>query len=101
MGADQEVTITAYEMTLIRVKARKLVGTFGFTESDREDIEQDLAVHLIERIDQLDLTRSSRNTFVNCIVDRKIISMLRWRFAQRRDYRRCRVLLGRQSGRQP
>ena len=37
-------------------------------------------------------TRSSKSTFVNRIVNRRIISILRHRYAQRRDYRRSVAL---------
>lgn len=92
MGAEQQITINEYERRLIRLKAWQLVGKYGFTRSDREDIEQDLALHVIEHMGQFDPKRSSRSTFVDRIVNRRIISILRQRFAQRRDYRRCVAL---------
>lgn len=86
MGA--RPNLSEYASKLITHKARQLVGRFGFTRSDRAGLEQDLALHLIEHIDQFDPRRSSQNTFLDRIVNRRIISILRQRFAQRRDCRR-------------
>jgi len=88
MGTDTKNSLDEYARKLIRLKAGQLVGTYGFTTSDREGLEQRLALHLIEHMDQFDPEQGSRNTFLNRIVDRRIISILRQRFAQRRDYRR-------------
>lgn len=87
MDANEKPNLSDYAGKLIKYKAKQLVGHYGFTRSDREDIEQDLAQHLIEHMHQFDPRRSSQNTFLNRIVDRKRISILRQRFAQRRDYR--------------
>lgn len=88
MGANAQPNLSEYASKLIKHKAKQLVGRFGLTSSDRPDIEQDLALHLIEHMDQFDPRRSSQNTFVDRITHRRIISLLRQRFAQRRDYRR-------------
>jgi len=93
MGAEQKTALNEYEMKLIRVKARHLAGRHGFGKSDREDIEQDLALHVVRHKEEFDPSRSREHTFVTRIVDRKIISILRQRFALRRDYRR-NVALG-------
>lgn len=88
MDAKERPNLTVYEAKLIRYKARRLAGSSAFFESEREDIEQDLTVHLLERLEQFDPRRGTRTTFASRILDRKIISMIRWRCAQRRDYRR-------------
>jgi len=92
MGAKVPLNLSEYASKLIKHKARQLVGRFGFTRSDHADIEQELALHLIEHMDQFDPRRSSLNTFLNRIVDRRIISILRQRCAQQRDYRRSLAL---------
>jgi len=88
MGATKDEVFDQYIQTLIRSKARQLVGRFGFTGIDQSDIEQDLALHLLEHIHAFDPTRGSKRTYAARIVDRKIASMLRWRYAQQRDCRR-------------
>ncbi len=81
--------LSKYASKLIRCKARQLIGHFGLTQSDCEDVEQDLAVHLIEHMGQFDPSRGSENTFVSRIIDRKVVSISRHRTALRRNY--CRV----------
>ena len=88
MGANAQANLSEYASNLIKYKARRLVGRHGLTRSDRGDLEQELALHVMEHMDQFDSQRGGRNTFVDRILDHKIISILRQRFAQRRDYRR-------------
>jgi len=42
--------IDGYAVKTILIKARRLVGKAGFTENDVQDIEQDLAMHLLENM---------------------------------------------------
>lgn len=58
-----------YARTIIRVKARQLVRRPGFTASDQEDIEQDLALHLLKQANLFDSNRSSINTFISQVVN--------------------------------
>ena len=88
MSATARPNLSNYASNLIKYKARRLVGRYGLTCSDRGDLEQELALHAIEHLDQFDSQRGSRNTFVDRMLDHKVISILRQRFAQRRDYRR-------------
>jgi len=92
MGTDDKKAVDENTRTLIRIEARRLVGKFGFSQSDRDDLEQDLALHLIEHADQFDSSRACWRTFVNRMVDNRIISIMRRRLAQRRDYRRTMLL---------
>lgn len=89
MDAHGKDAIDEYVRTLIRFKARRLNGKYGFTKSDREDIEQDLAVFLLERRRRFDPRRGSERTFIESIVHRKVISMVRGRVAAKRHY--CRT----------
>jgi len=77
-----------YVARLVRIKARQLVGKAGFTESDREDIEQELILHLIERLPEYDPRRSSRHTFIARVVEHKVADLIRYRTAGMRDPRR-------------
>ena len=43
--------IDDYAVRLIKHKARQLIGSAGFTESDRDDLEQDLMLDLLRLID--------------------------------------------------
>ncbi len=92
MSIEQQITIDEYAMTLIRVKARQLIGKYGFTRSDREDLEQDLSIFVLERMRHFDPRRGSDKTFIDRIVNRKVISIIRGRLAASRDYRRASSL---------
>jgi RNA polymerase sigma-70 factor (ECF subfamily) len=73
---------------LIRIKARQLVGRYGYTKSDREDIEQELTLDLHVRLGGFDAAKGRPATFIRMVVDRRVASMVRERKAQSRDYRR-------------
>ena len=48
MGFDKRYEgIDEYAVRIIKYKARQLVGRVGFTESDREDLEQEMILDLI------------------------------------------------------
>ena len=82
------ITLDDYATTLIRLKARQLVGHYGFTQSDRDDIEQELTLDLLTRLDRFDARKGRPATFVRLVVDRCVASMIRHRTSQARDYRR-------------
>lgn len=87
-----------YVMSVVRIKSRQLVGRYGFTSSDRADIEQDLLVNLVVGLRQFDPARAQRSTFIAAIIRRSVASIIRHRVQQRRDYRRCRESLDRVVG---
>jgi len=74
-----------YVARLVRIKARQLVGRYGFTESDREDIEQELKLDLLERLPDYDPDRGSLEGFVSGVVDHKISRFLEKRSAAKRN----------------
>lgn len=82
-----------YANNLIRTKARQLVGKAGFTFSDCQDIEQELALDLIQRLDHYDATRAKRTTFMARIVDHRVATLIQERTAACRDWRKCRESL--------
>jgi len=73
---------------LVRSKARQLVGRYGFTASDREDIEQELMLDLLQRLPRFDPSRAKRKTFINRVVDNAVASLVKRQKAEKRDYRR-------------
>ncbi|MCH7911341.1 MAG: hypothetical protein IIB38_17220, partial [Candidatus Hydrogenedentes bacterium] len=83
MGAHTKPDLSEYASRLISFKARRIVGHYGFIRSDSLDLEQDLAVHLIEQMDRYDPNRGGQKTFVDRIVNHRLISILRQRIAQR------------------
>ena len=78
----------AYAAEAIRFKARQLVGKAGFTKSDREDLEQELALDFLRRSRNFNPDRSKRSTFTTCVVDHHVATILEGRRAPTRDVRR-------------
>ena len=69
--------LNEYARTLIRVKASQLARRPEFSKSDREDIEQDLAIQIYLKTAQYDSNRSSLNTFLARVVDSSVAMMIR------------------------
>ena len=85
MGAKTRPNLSEYTSKFIRHKANQLVGHYGISRSGREDIEQDLIVHLLQRMDRYDPKRASERTFASRVVNHKIVSIIRHRRAAQRD----------------
>lgn len=79
-----------YATWLIQQKASHLVGHFGLTKSDREDIEQELMLDLLQRWPNFDPQRARPCTFISKVVENAIIAIINRRRAVGRDYRRTR-----------
>jgi len=70
-------TVQEYVRWLVSRKSKQLVGKAGLTKSDREDIEQELTLHLLERWDHYDPSRGSERTFVARVIDNEVARLLR------------------------
>lgn len=90
MEIKKQPQASEYACTLISILVNKLIGQYGFIEADREDLERDLLLAVLEADTHWDSSRAQRNTFDNRVVIRKIASILRHRTQECRDYRRCR-----------
>jgi len=75
---------------LIRCKARRLVGCYGFTVSDVQDIEQDLALDLLRRLPKYDPSRARISTYISRLVEHCIATLIEKRNAECRDWSQCR-----------
>ena len=64
-----------YANDLIRSKARTLIGKAGFTSADCEDIEQELALDLLVRLEHYDPKKSKRSTFMTRVVEHRIATL--------------------------
>ena len=73
---------------LVRSKAKQLVGRYGFTKSDRADIEQELMRDLCHHLPRFNPERANRKTFINRIVDHAVVTLVRRQQAAMRDHRR-------------
>jgi RNA polymerase sigma-70 factor (ECF subfamily) len=78
---------------IIRLKARILVGLFGFTEHDLPDIQQELFLELYKTIGSFDPEKSQETTFITRVIESKIFDMIKQRQAQCRDWRKCQYSL--------
>ena len=72
----------------IKHRVRKLIGRFGFTASDREDLEQDLATDLLQRQKYFNAAKAQYGTFAVRVIDHRISTLLAKRQLAMRDYRR-------------
>jgi len=80
--------IDGFAAERIRIKARQLVGKGGFTESDVDDIEQELRLDLLKRFPDYDAARGSWEGFISGVLDHRIGSLVASRMAEKRDWRR-------------
>lgn len=74
---------------LICHKVRRLVGQYGFTPADREDLAQELALQAHVASRHYDPTRAKAVTFFEQVLTRKVVSLIRHQRAHKR--RRGRV----------
>jgi RNA polymerase sigma-70 factor (ECF subfamily) len=86
---------------IIRRKARKLMRRGGFSSNDLPDLEQDLSLHLLQRMAAFDPRRGDWTAFVAAVVTAWGANLLRTRHAAKRDYRRNRPLLAASQSCQP
>lgn len=83
-----------YVDEIIRHKARQLARKAGFSPSDREDIEHELLIAILERWPAFDSSRASARTFVARIIENKAASLIRACQAAKRGVRQCTPLNG-------
>jgi RNA polymerase sigma-70 factor (ECF subfamily) len=69
---------------LIRRTATRLARGAGFTDADREDIGQELALEFIQRRADHDAERGSPSAFAAGVVRQRVVDILRERRAHRR-----------------
>ncbi len=99
MGSDNLFeAVDDYAVRIIKHKARQLVGRYGLTFSDREDLEQELMVDLLQRMRHFNPAKAKKTTFIARIVERHIATLLEARHARCRDWRLCRVSLNTPHG---
>lgn len=88
MGSNQYEGLDDYAVTLIRHKARQLVGHAGFVEADRPDLEQELVLDLLRRLPRFDPAKAARNTFIARVIRHRVATLVEAQKAGVRDYRR-------------
>jgi RNA polymerase sigma-70 factor (ECF subfamily) len=77
--------IPIYALMLFRFKARQLTCQPGFRLDERCDLEQDLLCDLLDRLPKFNPAKAQLNTFVARVIERRIASIIRFRFAELRS----------------
>jgi len=77
-----------YARRLIKCKAHQLIGKYGFTRSDVDDLTSEMTHDLSERMAKYDANIAKRSTFIARVVERKISKIIRHQKTELRDYRR-------------
>ena len=87
MAIDSRTPLPAEITRLITSKAQQLVGHYRFTESDRGEIEQAVALDVIRKRSAVDPTRAYEMGFLICLVEHAVADIIAARTARGRDYR--------------
>lgn len=85
--------IGSYGLNLIRSKARKLVGNYGFTWADFDDIQQEMLLELVQRLPNFDSSRSPLTAFITRVVKNKRADIIARRLSPSKEHFREEVSL--------
>jgi RNA polymerase sigma-70 factor (ECF subfamily) len=91
-SSPNEPALDDFASRLIRKKARQLVGRAGFTRSDQDDLEQELALKLLKHRAAFDPAQSHWYAFVTTVVERHAATLLRNKQVEKRDHTRATSL---------
>jgi RNA polymerase sigma-70 factor (ECF subfamily) len=88
MSAPQHLFLTnPHVQKLIKDKSRAMVGHYGFTCADRDDIEQELRIDLLRRFKHYDPSKASIITFSDRLITHRLADLIAERQAECRDWR--------------
>lgn len=79
---------TAADAAEIKALAKRLKAHYGYRASDIEDLEQEVATHVVQRMDQYVPERGTRGAFVSTIAKNRLLNLIEARTAAKRDGRR-------------
>jgi RNA polymerase sigma-70 factor (ECF subfamily) len=85
MVHDEKVVLDKFTKGIIRRKIKQLVGRAGFSRQDREDLEQELLLRLLQSLHLFDPAQAHRNVFVTTVIERAVAMILRERLAKKRN----------------
>ena len=80
----KEFILTDYAKNLIEFKARQLSRRRGMGQADREEIQQELWLAVVNQADHFDPARASLDTFIDRVVNTAVAMILRDRERQKR-----------------
>ncbi|MGB7323964.1 MAG: sigma-70 family RNA polymerase sigma factor [Rubripirellula sp.] len=75
---------------LAKWKATQLVGKYGFSDTDRDDIEQDIYVHVLQRWSSYDPAEGHHHKFITAVIERFMANFVR----DRQAIKRCDSAVG-------
>ena len=81
-----------YIRGIIKRKVNQLIGRAGFTQQDKESLEQELFAKVLQSLPRFDSEIGHRNKFVTAVVERYVANVLRNKQAGKRDHRRVTSL---------
>ena len=87
MGKIQNNELDDYTYETIHYKVEQLIGNYGFTDDDYDDLTQELTVAILRRLPAFRADRAEYNTFVSRVIDWKVIDLIRHQTSEKRDYR--------------
>jgi DNA-directed RNA polymerase specialized sigma24 family protein len=88
VGNHADARFTEADADIIKRKAKRMAGHYGYRTTDVEDIEQDLATHVFQQTHRHQPERGSREKFVSKVAKNKLLHLIEQRTAQKRDNRR-------------
>jgi RNA polymerase sigma factor (sigma-70 family) len=77
---------------IIRRKVKQLIGCAGIRRQDRQDLEHDLFLRVLQCLPLFDPERAHCYAFITCVVERQVANILRDKRAEKRDQRRISSL---------
>jgi RNA polymerase sigma-70 factor (ECF subfamily) len=80
--------IDQFTRGIVRRKFAQLIGRAGFSKQDRDDIEQELILRVLQSLPSIDPVQADRNVFITTVVERFVANILRDKQADKRDHRR-------------
>lgn len=89
---ERESPLDEFAVRVARKTVRRLVGAWGFTASDRQDLEQELLLEVLRRLPRFDPARGRREPFVASVVANTAADLIQHRRAECRDWRRASSL---------
>ena len=81
---DLPLALDPFAARLIRRKAWRLIGRARLTPADRENLEQELTLRLLDRLRHFDPSRTNREHFTTAVVGNAAGDILRRRRAKKR-----------------
>jgi len=82
---DDNIVLDRFAQGIIRRKVRLLVSRAGFTKQDRQDLEQELVLRLLQSLDLFDPEQAHPNVFITTVIERAVAMILRERRAKKRN----------------